>query len=401
MKRSGYADLPLHYGHVPPWLAQRMSKLGGAIIESVAMEYGKSEVVRRLSDPRWFQALGCVLGMDWHSSGITTSVMGALKKAINPRSKELGIYICGGKGKFSRQTPSEIIKIGDEIGIDADALVRSSKLAAKVDNTAIQDGFNLYLHSFILTDQGEWAVVQQGMNEASGYARRYHWHSAHVTSFVEEPHTFIYGPNQGMILNLTNKNASETKNKILELTKEKPSQLLYEINKIVMPSHHDVRAKDVNLKRLGSVLALAQELETKDFESFLFLEGLGPRTLQSLTLVSEVIHGTPSRFEDPARFSFAHGGKDKHPFPVPTLVYDQTIDTLRNAIDKAKIDQSDKQKAIKALHTSAKMMEKDFQPNNNFDKLIENERKDSWKYGGRSVFGKEKPPTNGGQLSLF
>jgi hypothetical protein len=257
------------------------------------------------------------------------------------------------------------------------------------------------LHSFILTDQGEWAVVQQGMNEASGYARRYHWHSENVTSFVEEPHTFIFGPNQGLILNLTDKNASETKNKILELTKERPSLLLYEINKIIMPAHHDVRAKDMNLKRLGSVLALSQELETKDFESFLLLDGLGPRTLQSLTLVSEVIHGTPSRFEDPARFSFANGGKDRHPFPVPTLVYDQTIDTLKNAIDKAKLDYSDKHKAIKALHTSAMMMEKDFQPNNNFDKLIEKERKDSWKYGGRSVFGKEKPPKDGDQLRLF
>lgn len=215
MARTGYADLPLHYGHVPPWLAERMSRLGGAIIENIVHDYGKPEALRRLSDPFWFQALGCVLGMDWHSSGITTSVMGALKKAINPRSKELGIYICGGKGKHSRQTPQELLAIANRTGLNGNELVRASKLSAKVDNTAIQDGFQLYLHSFIVTDEGHWAVVQQGMNDASDMARRYHWLSENVRSFVDTPHSFIYGKNQGDILNLTDKYAGATREGVL------------------------------------------------------------------------------------------------------------------------------------------------------------------------------------------
>lgn len=394
-----YADLPLHYGHVPPWLAKRMSLLGGAIVETIVADYGKGEVLRRLSDPCWFQALGCVLGMDWHSSGITTSVMGALKKAVNPLSKELGIYICGGKGKHSRATPDELLKIGELTGLPGHELVKHSKLSAKVDNTAVQDGFQLYLHSFIVTDKGEWAVVQQGMNDHNGMARRYHWHSATLQSFTETPHTFIYGHNQGQILNLTDKAANVTKDGLLQLVKEDPARLLPEIRRLTMPSHHDVRREDVDLKRLGTVLAVAHERGLIDFESLLLLEGVGPRTLQSLTLVSEVIHGTPSRFTDPARFSFAHGGKDGHPFPVPVNVYDETITALKDAVQKAKIGQSDKQDAIRKLSTLSQSLEKDFVPNENFEQVIERERKDSWKHGGRTVKGKEKPPNN--QLSLF
>ena len=240
-----YADLPLHYGHVPPWLAKRMSLLGGTILESIVLDYGKSEVLRRMSDPFWFQAFGCVLGMDWHSSGITTSVMGALKKAVNPKFNELGIYICGGKGKHSRQTPNELLALSERTGLNGTDLVRSSKLSAKVDNTAIQDGFQLYLHSFIVSDEGEWAVVQQGMNDASGMARRYHWHSAQMKSFLEEPHTFIYGQNQGLILNLTNLEAASAKTGMLEIVRESPAKMLPEIRKIIMPRHHEVRASDV------------------------------------------------------------------------------------------------------------------------------------------------------------
>jgi len=399
-----YADLPLHYGKVPPWLAQRMSKLGGAIIESVMLEYGRDAVLERLSDPLWFQALGCVMGMDWHSSGITTSVMGALKKAVNPKFNELGIYICGGKGKYSRQTPSELLALADRTGMDGNSLVYSSKLSAKVDNTAIQDGFQLYLHSFIVTSEGNWSVIQQGMNDASGMARRYHWNSLQLKSFLEEPHTFIYGKNQGDILNLTDRLAERTKSAMLDISKTDPSVILPEIRKIVMPSHHDVRAENVNLKRLGSILALAHEKQLSDFESLLMLEGVGPRTIQSLALVSEVIHGTPARFTDPARFSFAHGGKDGHPFPVPIKTYDETIQILQQSVEKAKIGEADKQQAIKSLMVAAQLIEKDFVPNDNFNQVIEKERNDSYKYGGRTVFGKAKPPVklkDPDQLSLF
>ena len=401
MSRS-YADLPLHYGQVPPWLYQRMSKMGVAIVEAIIQDYGKGAVLQRLSDPCWFQALGCVLGMDWHSSGITTSVMGALKRSVNERSKELGIYICGGKGKYSKETPAELMRIADATGMNGDLLVRSSKLSAKVDNTAIQDGYQLYLHSFVLSSDGDWAVIQQGMNGANGIARRYHWHSPTLKSFTEEPHTFIYGKNHGQIINITDKNADKTRAGILQLTDENPEKLLPEIKKLVMPSHHDVRAKDVDLKRLGSILAVAYEKQNLDMESLLLLEGLGPRTLQSLVLVSEVIHGTPSRFDDPARFSFAHGGKDGHPFPVPTMVYDEAIQTLENAISRAKLGHTEKNEAIKNLSKAAQQLEKDFVPNDNFEQLVERERNDSWKYGGRTVMGKAKPPKPGNrQLNLF
>jgi hypothetical protein len=395
-----HADLPLHYGQVPPWLAQRMSKLGGAIIESIILEYGQSEALTRLSDPLWFQSFGCVLGMDWHSSGITTSVMGALKKAMNPKFNEYGIYFCGGKGRHSRQTPSELAALGERTGLNGDELIRSSRLTAKVDNTAIHDGFQIYLHAFIATSKGEWAVVQQGMNDLSGMARRYHWHSSQMRSYLEEPHTFIYGKNQGEILNLTDINAADAKNSILKITKEEPRYMLPEIRKIVMPKHHDVRLADVNLKRLGSILALAHDQQHNNFESLLLMEGVGPRTIQSLALVSEVIHGAPSRFTDPARFSFAHGGKDGHPFPVPTRTYDETIKTLQASVEKAKLGDTDKQQAIRNLSIAASLLEKSFEPNEKeFDNVIAKERNESYKYGGRTVFGKAKPPD--GQMKLF
>ncbi|MFD2163607.1 DUF763 domain-containing protein [Paradesertivirga mongoliensis] len=400
MKRSGSADLPLHYGYVPAWLAERMAKLGLAVTEAIIAEYGKTELLRRLSDPFWFQSLGAVMGMDWHSSGITTSVMGALKRAVNPHSKELGIYICGGKGKSSRATPAELLAISERTGVNGDYLVKCSKLSAKIDNTAIQDGFQLYMHSFILSDEGLWTVVQQGMSPGNSTARRYHWHSADFTSFVEEPHTAIFGRNQGEILNLVSKEAGSSRAGIMEITSDSPAKMIAEAQRLIMPSHHDVRAKDVDIKRLGSILWLAHEKQPADFEELLLLKGLGPRTLQSLALVSEVIHGTPSRFKDPARFSFAHGGKDGHPFPVPVKVYDETIATLQNAVQKAKIGNSDKQQAIRKLSEIAIQAEKDFIPNANFEQLIEKERNESWKYGGQTVFGKAQPPKEG-QLKLF
>lgn len=406
MKRSGQADLPLHYGKVPSWLYERMTKLGGAIVESVLIEYGKDAFLQRISDPFWFQSLGAVLGMDWHSSGITTSVMGALKQAINPHSKEWGLYVCGGRGKFSRETPNELLKIADKTGLNGNRLVKYSKLTAKVDNTAIQDGFQLYLHSFILTSEGNWAVVQQGMNDSNRMARRYHWLSHNVKSFVEEPHTSIVGKNLGQILNLTDKKAKPTRDGIINISHEKPDFIINEARKIIMPMHHHVLMTDVDLKRLGTILALAYDRKFENFEELLLLKGLGPKTMRAMTLISEVIHGTPSRFNDPARFSLAHGGKDGHPFPVQTNVFDESIFTLKNAIESAKIGVFDKQKAIKRLSKIAERLEKNFIPNpDHFNKFIAKEIKDSPKYGGRTVFDKKvKVESKNGidkQLKLF
>ncbi len=392
MKR-GSADLPLHWGTVPPWLAQRMSLLGGTIVEAIVIEYGRAALLQRLSDPFWFQSLGCVLGMDWHSSGITTSVMNALKKAVNKRSAELGIYICGGRGNSSRQTPSELLQIAGQTGLNGAELVRCSKLSAKVDNTAVQDGFQLYLHSFVVSKEGDWAVIQQGMNPNNRMARRYHWLSSSLQSFMEEPHTSVCGKNQGLILNLTDKTAMPTKEGILELTKENPDKLMKEVS-LILPRHHEVKEKDVNLKRLGAALILAHETEVSNMESLLLLEGVGPRTLQSLTLVSEVIHGTPSRFSDPARFSFAHGGKDGHPFPVPTRVYDETIQVFDKAIHQSKLGYNEKSEALKNLSRISQQMEKSYTPNNYFDDLVKHERDSSYKYGGKTVFGDAKKPDN-------
>lgn len=406
MKR-GTADLPLHYGTVPPWLAQRMSLLGGAIAEAIIIEYGRPALLRRLSDPFWFQSLGCVLGMDWHSSGITTSVMNALRKAINYRSEELGVYICGGRGKFSRETPNQLLEVADKTGLNGNELVRCSKLAAKVDNTAVQDGFQLYLHTFVVTQEGDWSVIQQGMNPNERMARRYHWLSSSLRSFMEEPHTSVCGRNQGLILNLTDKLAAPTKEGIVELTKETPEKLMHEVS-IILPNHHEVREEDVNLKRLGAALLLAHETNVSDMESLLLLEGVGPRTLQSLTLVSEVIHGTPSRFSDPARFSFAHGGKDGHPFPVPTSVYDETVEVFDKAIRQARLGDKDKSDALKNLSKISQEIEKGYTPSKYFDDWVQHERDTSYKYGGKTVFGDAKKPVKkedkgkgGIQLSLW
>ena len=403
MIRSGSADLPLHHGYVPDWVYQRMAKLGFAITEAIITEYGKEEFLRRMSDPFWFQSLGAVMGMDWHSSGITTSVLGALRRAINPHSKDLGIYFCGGKGKFSKQTPHELTAIADKTGMNGTDLVRSSKLTAKVDNNAVQDGFQLYLHSFILCDTGQWTVVQQGMREGDAMARRYHWHSAGMRSFVNEPHTAIQGTNLGLILNLTASEAGATRQRILDITREEPQKMLQETQHLLMPSHHEVRSKDINLKRLGTVLWLAHEKQPKEFEELLLLEGVGPRTVQSLALVSEVVHGTPSRFKDPARFSFAHGGKDGHPFPVPTKTYDEVISTMQTAVQRAKMDSTDKAQALKKLHEIAVRAEQDFIAADNLQEVIEKEISESWQYGGRTVFGEAKRPrrAKGVQLRLF
>uniref|UniRef100_UPI00404A3C77 DUF763 domain-containing protein n=1 Tax=Flavobacterium sp. TaxID=239 RepID=UPI00404A3C77 len=397
MKKSGTADLALMGGSIPYWLFDRMTKLSLPIVESIILEYGKQEFLRKLSDPFWFQSFGSVIGMDWNSSGVTTAVMSALKKSLNPHSKELGIYVCGGKGKDSLQTPIELMAVGDKTGINGNELAKFSRLTAKVDSTAIQDGFQVYMHYFVVSDQADWSVVQQGMQTETSKARRYHWNSNSINSFVEEPHTAICGDFQGEILNLVDKQAKPTQLAMLGIAKENPEKMLEEIKHLTMPTYKDIKAKDVDLKRLGSILWLAQETETQNFEDLLLLKGLGPRTLQSLALVSEVIHGTPSRFTDPARFSFAHGGKGGRPFPVPTKVYDEVIDTLKNSVEKAKIGDSDKQNAIQKLTQIAQKAEGNFTPNDNFEALLQKEKDDAWKYGGRTIngFSKQDDKKNG------
>src|ERR1044071_5131956 len=405
MKRSGVADLPLHGGRVPPWLAERMTRLGTAISESVLYHYGASELLSRLSDPFWFQALGCVMGMDWHSSGITTSVMGALKRGLNPLAHELGIYVCGGRGKHSRKTPDELRAVADRESLDGDELARTSRLTAKIDNNAIADGFQLYLHSFVVSKAGEWIVVQQGMNDTTGLARRYHWHSATVRDFTSEPHTAIVGESvlKGSIMNLVDNRAKPAQTVLLETARENPERTLREVPRLVMPAHHDVREKDVDLKRLGAVLAVAYERQLHDFASLLLLENLGSRTLQSLALIAEVVHGTPTRFADPARFSFAHGGKDGHPFPVPLKTYDESLSVLRRALQRAKVEQTDKIDGFGRLDRFTRTIEQQIQPEVDFHAVLAHERAISPSLDGRTVFDDRKPAKkkDSRQMPLF
>jgi hypothetical protein len=396
MKRSGIADLPLHSGHVPQWLAERMAKLCTAITETIVRDYGTAVFLSRLSDPFWFQALGAVMGMDWHSSGITTSVMGALKRGLATRADELGIYICGGRGKFSRNTPQELLGIAERRGFDGAALVRTSRLTARIDNNAIGDGFQIYLHSFIVAADGEWAVVQQGLNERSGMARRYHWHSASVRDFVAAPHTGIVGENRGLIMNLVDAQAKPAQTALLEIAREKPDKTLDAARHLEMPRHHKVRAKNIDLKRLGAVLAVAYERDLRQFAELLLLENLGPRTLQALALVAEVVHGAPSRFADPARFSFAHGGKDGHPFPVPLKTYDRSLNYLRGALDKARLGDRDKLDGFHRLERFVQTIETVLEPQADFAEVIAHERALSAALGGRTVVNNQPK-----QLTLF
>jgi hypothetical protein len=351
--------------------------------------------------------------MDWHSSGITTSVLGALKRGLNPRAHELGIYICGGRGRHSRNTPDELRQIANATGLDGEALVRTSRLAAKVDNNAIADGFQIYLHGFVLTRTGEWAIVQQGMNEASRLARRYHWHSATVEDFTCEPHTAIVGeaafakgygvPGQTRVIqNLVDQHARPAQDALLSIASDNPQRTLSEVMKMRLPAHHDVRAKDVDLKRLGAILAVSYEKKLQDFASLLLMENLGPRTLQSLALIAEVIHGTPTRFTDPARFSFAHGGKDRHPFPVPLKTYDESIGVLRRSLDAAKVGDTEKIDGMKRLEKFVRAVEKQYAPEADFDAVMTHEHAISPSLDGRSVFDDIKPARlRKGQLDLF
>jgi uncharacterized protein len=407
-RRSGNADLPLHGGHIPKWLADRMTRLGAVMTQAIVHHYGRDELLRRLSNPFWFQSFGAVMGMDWHSSGITTSVIGALKRGLTPLRNELGIHVCGGRGKHSRQTPQELVAIGERAGFDGAGLARASRLVAKVDSAAVQDGFDLYLHGFIVTDDGHWAVVQQGMNGDRRQARRYHWLSEGLTSFVDDPHTAIDGQRQGNIVNLADRRADASRHAQLSLLTELgPDQLAREIAALeggvqataaqlllphlVMPAHHDVRGKDVIPRRLKATLAAAADRGPQDFSELLLTPGVGARTVKALAMVAEVMHGTPCRFTDPARFSLAHGGKDRHPFPVPLKVYDETIRIMKSAVQKARLGREEELGALKRLDEQARMLERQAE-GPSLEKVVADEFAASHAYGGRSIFGFELPP---------
>ncbi|RUO97337.1 DUF763 domain-containing protein [Hyphomicrobium sp.] len=405
-RRSGSADLPLHTGHVPPWLARRMSSLGAVICQAIVEHYGRDELLSRLAHPFWFQSFGSVMGMDWHSSGITTSVIGALKRGLEPLRDELGIYVCGGRGRHSRRTPEELNSLGERIGLDADGLVRASRLVAKVDSAAVQDGFDLYLHGFFVTREGHWTVVQQGMNGDKRQARRYHWHSEALSSFVDQPHAAIEGPAQGEIVNLTDQRASHSRSAQLDLLatlgpdrivkevmaqsgEEPKDQFQLSLPHLVMPAHHDVRSSDVFIRRLHGTLAAAAEQGPADFPDLLLTPGVGARTVQSLAMVAEVVHGAPYRFQDPGRFSLALGGKDRHPFPVPVKVYDETISVLKVAMQKAKLGNTEMLSALKRLDEQARRLEV-AADGPSFASHVARERALSHELGGRSVFGWEE-----------
>jgi hypothetical protein len=380
-----------------------MTQLGTAIVESIVLHYGHAAFLSRLSDPYWFQALGSVMGMDWHSSGVTTSVTGALKRGLNPRAAELGLYVCGGRGRHSRNTPAELCAVAEGRGLDGDALVRASRLAARIDNNCIADGFQIYLHSFIVAANGEWAIVQQGLNDRSGLARRYHWHSASVRDFVADPHTGIAGAHQGTIMNLVDAHAAPAQAALISMAHAHPEATLNEVRRLRMPRHHDVRPEDVDLKRLGAVLAVAYEQDLKGFADLLLVRNLGPRTLQALAMVAEVVHGTPVRFSDPARFAFALGGKDRHPFPVPLKTYDESIAVLRHSLDRAKLDGGAKLQGFRRLDRFVKLVERQLEPRADFDAVVEHERAISPALGGRTVFDDKRSAPEPGprQMSLW
>ncbi|NKK63518.1 DUF763 domain-containing protein [Rhizobium leguminosarum bv. viciae] len=412
-QRAGSADLPLHGGRVPHWLGDRMTRLGTLITEAIVHHYGRDEFLRRLAHPFWFQSFGSVMGMDWHSSGITTSVLGALKRGLKPRAGELGLHVCGGRGAHSRKTPQELVSIGERVGLDGEGLATTSRLIAKVDSAALQDGFDLYLHGFIVADDGHWVVVQQGMNGDKRQARRYHWLSEGLESFVDSPHAAIEGRSQGEIVNLADRRAERSRRGQLDLLATLgPDRIIREaaallraeapapepaaqpmLPHLIMPAHHDVREGDVNMRRLHGNLAAAADRGPTDFEELLLVPGVGARTVKALAMVAEVVHGAPCRFSDPARFSIAHGGKDRHPFPVPLKVYDETIAVMKSAVQKGRLGREEELQALKRLDDQSRQMER-YVTGPDLKEIIAGEFRQSADFGGRSVFGWEPPETH-------
>jgi uncharacterized protein len=357
-RRTGTADLPLHGGRAPAWLFDRMKQLAPAIVEAIVIERGPGAVLERLSDPHWFQAFGCVLGFDWHSSGVTTTVCGALKEGLAGREQDTGIHVAGGKGRTSLKTPQELLAIGARTGLDGPRLAYTSRMAAKVDSAAVQDGFDIYQHSFFVTSGGEWAVVQQGMRERDGSARRYHWLGSRVDDLVCEPHAAVASDaREQTVLNLVARESAGTRSSATTFAAEEPARTSREIARAIsleLPRRHWVDIeRDINPRHLKSVLLSTYEAAPQSFEALLAVKGVGPAALRALSLISELLYGEAPSTRDPARFSFAHGGKDGFPFPVDRTTYDASIDWLRTAVGRARIGETERVAALKRLRQVA------------------------------------------------
>src|SRR5690349_16427385 len=351
--RTGSADLPLHSGRAPAWLFGRMKQLAPAIVEAIVIERGRRTFLERLSDPRWFQAFGCVLGFDWHSSGVTTTVTGAIKEGLRGIEHDLGIFALGGKGATSRKTPTEILDRCERLAVDPQPLLYASRMAAKVDSAAVQDGYQLYHHAFFFTTAGDWCVVQQGMSDTTRMARRYHWLSEHVTDFVDEPHEAVCCDVRGETLNMVAHENEPVRDAVAELASQPPKVALdamTHVPELAMPVRHTLFPElDVPDRQMHTILTATYERAPKDFESLLGIAGVGPKTIRALTLASELLHGKPASLRDPARFAFAHGGKDGTPFPVDRATYDRTIEVMAKALNSAAVDRSEKVAAFKRL----------------------------------------------------
>jgi hypothetical protein len=398
-----------------------MQRMARVLAEAIVHHYGRRAFLERLAHPFWFQSFGAVMGMDWHSSGITTSVLGALKRGLSPLQDELGIHVCGGRGRHSRRTPDELRAVGERTGLPGDELARKSRLVAKVDSAAVQDGFELYLHGFIVTDDGDWTVVQQGMDPERREARRYHWLASEVRSFVEAPHTAIEGRPQGTVVNLTDRRARRARATQLALVASGPDRVLAALAEarradeplpstpplphLGLPAHHDIRREDVVMRRLHGALAAAERRGPQDFAELLLTPGLGARTVAALALVAEVIHGAPSRFSDPARFAFALGGKDGHPFPVPLRVYDETLEVLRTAVARSRLGLEDRSEALRRLDRESRRLERVAKGGPDLAELVAREWRASPGFGGRTVGTARRPASpssarRGPQLAL-
>ncbi|MDD5748824.1 MAG: DUF763 domain-containing protein [Actinomycetota bacterium] len=351
-KKTGTADLPLHYGSAPAWLFSRMRALAQGIILLMSEEFGPDEFISKMSDPVWFQAFGCLLGFDWHSSGLTTTVCGAVKEALNGIGEDTGIYAAGGKGGTSRRAPAEIERKASEEGLDVERLIYASRMSAKVDSSAVQDGYQIYHHMFFFTKRGKWAVVQQGMNTLNGMARRYHWLSERIDDFTCEPHAAVCCDSRGEILNMVARESREAQVTCASISCEKPEKVVRQLENIktlVMPERHQIYSGDINPERLESILLKTYERQPENFEILLGMKGVGPKTIRALALVSELVYEEPVSRRDPARFSFAHGGKDGYPYPVDRKTYDSSIEFLEKAVRQTHVGRTEKLDALKRL----------------------------------------------------